>query len=48
MGREVPFNSDQRCDDCGVLGAYDFMGDYICQTCADKALDDEVDSEPKP
>lgn len=32
--REVPFDDDAVCDDCGCLGAYDFMGDNLCPTCA--------------
>lgn len=40
MGREVPYDLEDKCDICGKLGAYDFMGDYICPECADK-LDKE-------
>jgi len=32
-GRWIPFDPDMRCDICNRLGAYDFMGDYICQEC---------------
>ena len=31
--REVPFNKDEKCDVCGKLGAFDFMGDLICGDC---------------
>ncbi len=31
--RSIPFDDNQRCDDCGKNGAYDFMGDYLCQSC---------------
>jgi len=33
MGREIPFNEEAICDICGGSGAYDLMGDYICQSC---------------
>jgi hypothetical protein len=36
MDREIEFEKDLKCDVCGKLGAYDFMGDYICQECIDK------------
>ena len=32
-GRMIPFDPDLRCDICNCLGAYDFMGDYICSKC---------------
>ena len=31
--REVPYDKDAICDDCGNQGAHDFMGDYICDGC---------------
>ena len=37
----VPFEVDKKCDDCGKLGAFDFMGDYLCSECADKYIDHE-------
>ena len=43
MSRIVPYNSDLICDDCGHKGAYDFMGDYLCQKCADKYIKNEDD-----
>lgn len=33
MSRDVPFSRNSICDNCGAAGAYDFMGDYICQDC---------------
>lgn len=33
MSREVPWAEDAHCDVCGQLGAYDFMGDYVCGKC---------------
>lgn len=32
--REAPFEEDARCDSCGHKGAFDFMGDYLCASCA--------------
>jgi hypothetical protein len=40
MSREVPFDKDAKCDECGAVGAYDFMGDYACQACTDKNFAD--------
>ena len=33
MGRDVPYDPEDKCDVCGKLGAFDFMGDYICSDC---------------
>ncbi len=33
MMRQVPFNEWTHCDECGRLGAYDYMGDYLCEDC---------------
>jgi len=38
MSREVPFCKDEPCDECGKVGVYDFMGDYLCPECTQKAL----------
>jgi hypothetical protein len=35
MNRDVPFDKDEECDLCGEIGAYDFMGDYVCPACLD-------------
>ena len=47
MGRDVPFKREAVCDQCGRTGAYDFMGDYACQECSDKAIktDGELDGD---
>ncbi len=45
MGRDIPFKKDKVCDDCGKVGAYDFMGDYLCPECASKAIQSEDDDE---
>ena len=37
-GRDVPFDPSTPCDNCGVLGAFDFMGDYLCVRCSGKPL----------
>lgn len=34
MSRLVPFEPDEKCESCGVLGAFDFMGDLLCSKCA--------------
>lgn len=33
MSRDVPYDPDEICDECGSKGAYDFMGDNICPEC---------------
>lgn len=33
MNREIPFDKKEKCDTCGKLGAFDFMGDFICGDC---------------
>lgn len=38
MGREVPFHLDEKCDECGATGVFDFMGDYMCGACASKVI----------
>jgi hypothetical protein len=46
MGRSIPFDPDEKCDVCGKEGAYDFMGDLICQECVDKSgLETEEEEE---
>lgn len=32
--RCFPFNVNAICDCCGMVGAYDFMGDLLCEKCA--------------
>lgn len=34
MNRNIPFDANAKCESCGVLGAYDFMGDELCHKCA--------------
>lgn len=41
--RTVPFDEKAKCDDCGKVGAYDFMGDLLCPECTEKAM-----GEPEP
>ena len=33
MNRKVPFDERAICDECGALGAFDFMGDLFCPKC---------------
>ncbi len=33
MSRDVQFDENAVCDECGVLGAFDFMGDFVCPKC---------------
>lgn len=34
MSRDIDYEKDLVCDNCGKVGAYDFMGDYYCSDCA--------------
>ena len=43
MSRDVPYFEDDICDVCGKVGAFDFMGDFLCPECAK-----EVTGEPEP
>lgn len=45
MGRDIPYDFENTCDLCGKGGAYDFMGDYICQDCLDECDDHEEEPE---
>lgn len=36
--REVPFDEKERCDRCGAIGAFDFMGDLLCAKCAEELI----------
>ena len=39
--RTMPFEPDSRCECCGAMGAFDFMGDLLCARCAfPKDMDD--------
>lgn len=40
MDRTIPYDENAICDDCGHKGAYDFMGDFLCDECTAKAFDD--------
>ena len=31
--REAPYDKHKECDNCGEMGAHDFMGDYLCDKC---------------
>ena len=36
--RTVPFDVKAVCDNCGEVGAFDFMGDLLCTKCAEDAI----------
>ena len=42
--REVPFDPNAICDDCGAKGAFDFMGDCYCDQCLSKDLYEPKDA----
>lgn len=39
--RAIPYDRNAVCDECGHVGAYDFMGDLLCEKCADKYIGNE-------
>tara|TARA_R110000868_G_C10429059_1_gene724117 strand:- start:258 stop:482 length:225 start_codon:yes stop_codon:yes gene_type:complete len=41
MSRIVPFDEKEVCDECGAVGAFDFMGDFLCGSCASVAIDEQ-------
>ena len=43
MSRDVYYDKNAKCDECGAVGAFDFMGDYICMKCANKAIEEACD-----
>ena len=45
MGKDVPFEKSAKCDECGKIGAYDFMGDLFCPECAEKIIEPEPDCD---
>ena len=44
---EVPYRPGAVCDVCGKTGSYDFMGDYICPSCAAES-DEIITPSPNP
>jgi hypothetical protein len=40
--KDIPYEVDAVCDECGTLGAYDFMGDCLCPECALVAIGRET------
>jgi hypothetical protein len=49
MSRLVPFDSEEKCDFCDNIGAYDFMGDFLCIECYQDMMDaqgeDDLDDD---
>lgn len=43
MSRSIPFDTKEKCEECGVVGSFDFMGDYLCDQCARQYIDSELD-----
>ena len=43
--RTVPYNENATCDYCCKLGAWDFLGDFICQECIERIKDEWVVEE---
>lgn len=44
-GREIPFDEEAKCDECGAQGAFDFMGDFYCKACIEKFSENQVGDE---
>lgn len=41
--RDIPYDHNTKCDSCGALGAFDFMGDNLCDSCAGPPSEEHVD-----
>ena len=46
--REIQFDEEAKCDICGKTGAFDFMGDFICEECLEKHEKDEEGGNEQP
>jgi len=44
MVRDILYDPELECDNCGAIGAYDFMGDYLCENCIGFEIEEEGDS----
>ena len=45
MSRDVPFDETAICDFCGINGAFDFVGDLICEKCFSAIMDAQKEVE---
>ncbi len=45
-GRDIPFNPNEICDNCGKKGGYDFMGDVLCDECSNKFINNGRQEKP--
>lgn len=41
MSRTIPFDTKENCDVCGIRGAYDFYGDFLCEKCCREDIERE-------
>lgn len=48
MSRDVPWDKEAVCDNCGEVGAFDFMGDYFCDRCAAEGYDEPDSDDDRP
>ena len=33
MSTSIKYHNDKYCEICGEPGAFDFLGDYVCENC---------------
>lgn len=45
MSKIIPFDTSERCDECGVKGVFDYCGDFLCERCSRQYIDDVVYEE---
>lgn len=38
LPKDVRFDENRRCEDCGAQGAYDLHGAHLCAACVEDAL----------
>ena len=45
MSRNIPFDPDAECDNCGKKGAFEFPYVFLCAECALRAETEDQDDE---
>lgn len=43
MSRIIPFDTSQKCDECGIRGAFDYSGDFLCERCSRQYIDSNIE-----
>ncbi len=46
--KDIPFEEEEYCQECGIKGAYEIDGDYLCEVCRywdASSYDTEIDKD---